>query len=420
MLSKAVSENADKIRSQFQNAAPFRHACIEDFLEGEIAEAALRDFPAFNKQAAVNEFGEVGGKAVKTELKSISPFYAELFEYLNSAAFLESMSRLTGIPGLVSDPSMFGGGTHENLHGQELDPHVDFNFNERKSLHRRLNLLVYLNKEWETEWGGAIELHSNPRTPESNKVSAFLPRFNRAVLFETNEHSWHGFPRIDIPEVKRSDTSRKCLSIYLYTRERPAEEIAPPHGTFYVQRPLPDHIRAGRTLDAADVKTINDALTNRARWVELYQAMELRLSGQVESMTGYINTLLASARVPSSGQWKQVGTSTGIYGDGWMGRHASFSLKMVRPARSFRMEGQIPDFLGFEQKVTVTLGNAAPLSASAAPGGTWRLEGPVPDLAEGEICEVRVECAASMSPAQAGRGGDARELALLLSTVDAI
>ena len=69
------------------------------------------------------------------------------------------MSRLSGIPDLLLDPKMFGGGTHENRHGQELDPHIDFNYAEEHGLHRRLNLIVYLNKDWKTRMGWR---HRNP------------------------------------------------------------------------------------------------------------------------------------------------------------------------------------------------------------------------------------------------------------------
>ena len=115
---------------------------------------------------------------------------------------------------------MYGGGTHENLDGQELDPHIDFNYMEGYKVHRRANLLLYLNKDWQEEWGGQIELHSNPRDVENNEITAFNVIFNRAVIFETNEISWHGFPRVTLP-ANQSSRSRKCLSVYLYTKERP-------------------------------------------------------------------------------------------------------------------------------------------------------------------------------------------------------
>jgi len=85
-----------------------------------------------------------------------------------------------------------------------------------------------------------------------NRITSFLPIFNRALLFETNESSWHGFPIIDLPPDKQH-LSRKSISVYFYSRDRPKDEIAPEHGTFYVQRPLPFRIAAGHVLTDADI-----------------------------------------------------------------------------------------------------------------------------------------------------------------------
>ncbi|MGC1551068.1 MAG: 2OG-Fe(II) oxygenase, partial [Rhodanobacter sp.] len=134
------------------------------------------------------------------------------------------MSSMTGISDLLPDPRMYGGGTHENRHGQSMDTHVDFNYDQDHGYHRRLNLIVYLNKEWDESWGGAIELHSNPRDQEANKVVAFNCLFNRAIVFKTNEYSWHGFERVTLPESERN-RSRKSLSIYLYTKARPDDGL---------------------------------------------------------------------------------------------------------------------------------------------------------------------------------------------------
>lgn len=227
MIAKEVMNRLPELRERFRTAKPFKHICVDEFFEPAAAEALLRDFPSFDPRKAVNEFGEVGGKASVPTLREISPFYAEVYRYITSPEFLQAMSEMTGIPDLLPDPRMFGGGTHENRHNQDLAPHVDFNFEPGHGLHRRVNLILYLNKGWREEWGGAIELHSNPRDPGNNEISAFNCIFNRAVLFETNEISWHAFPKIVLPEDQR-DNSRKSLSIYLYTKDRPAEEIAPP------------------------------------------------------------------------------------------------------------------------------------------------------------------------------------------------
>src|ERR1700758_1316630 len=192
MISKEVLARGGDLAPQFQSAKPFKFLCIDNFFDAADAENLLADFPAFDPSKAINEFGEVGKKAVHTALRDVSPYYSTVYDYLLSQEFLNAMSSITGIPDLLPDPRMYGGGTHENAHGQEMDPHVDFNYDQDHGYHRRLNLILYLNKGWDESWGGAIELHSNPRKPESNEISAFNCIFNRAVIFETNEYSWHG------------------------------------------------------------------------------------------------------------------------------------------------------------------------------------------------------------------------------------
>jgi len=275
-------DGSDQLRERFCSARPFEHVCIDGFFDREIAETLLADFPAFADEAAADEFGRVGRKAVNTALAEISPAYARLSRYLTAEPFLDAMSAITGIEKLKADPEQYGGGTHENLDGHELDPHVDFNYDRATGRHRRLNLLVYLNPVWEEAWGGLIELHSDPWTPEQNHVRAFAPIFNRAVIFATSERSWHGFSAIRLP-AGAPTRSRKSLSVYLYTDERPNHEIAPEHGTFYVPRPLPAEIAPGRTLDKADMDAITDRLTRWAHWLRFHQNRELELSGHLEA-----------------------------------------------------------------------------------------------------------------------------------------
>ncbi len=232
----------------------------------------LADFPTFDKKYALNEHGEVGGKAVIEGVSSISLFYKQFYNYINSAPFLDAMTELTGVPDLISDETLFGGGTHENRQGQSLDVHVDFNIDERRMLHRRLNLLIYLNPEWQESWGGLIELHSNPWDQRVNTVKRFTPLFNKAVIFETNEYSWHGFERIQLP-VDKQHLSRKSFSIYLYTKDRPAEEVVAPHTTFYVPAPLPKHFEVGHQLTASDQIHLQILMASRDGLIKMYQKL---------------------------------------------------------------------------------------------------------------------------------------------------
>jgi hypothetical protein len=272
MIDAAVVRDAARIRESFQQAKPFRHVMIDGFLERDAADALLRDFPRFDERKAINEHGDVGRKAVVEHVTAVSRFYAKFYDYINSKPFLAAMSELTGIPDLIADATLFGGGTHENLDGQGLDVHVDFNVDERRMLHRRVNLLIYLNHEWDAAWGGAIELHSNPWYPEADEVKSFLPLFNHGLIFETYEYSWHVFRRIALPPG-RKDLSRKSFSIYLYTRDRPADEIVAPHTTFYVPQPIPDTVTAGATLSERDAQEIRIAMQSRDGLIRMYQKL---------------------------------------------------------------------------------------------------------------------------------------------------
>ncbi len=354
-VSRSIIEKSREHADAFRSALPFKHAVIDDFFEAVFAERLLADFPVFNPALAKNEiYGGVWGKAVNTEIRQISPAYKEMYELISSSLFLDLIGEISGIHGLLPDPKLYGGGTHENLHGQDLDPHVDFNYDEAQKLHRRLNLIVYLNKDWKREWGGSIEIHSNPRRPAENQIHSYEPLFNRAVMFETNEYSWHGFPKIELPEAERH-RSRKSISIYLYTRERPAEEIAPVHGTFYVHRPLDTRFREGYTLTAADEKDLLFQIDRRDKWIEKYQQMELDLGGELQRKNAYIVDLLAKVRAPITGFALQEGPSEGLYADGWAACHVRFNVRPLTPATSITIRGWRPAQSGNPPCITLTV-----------------------------------------------------------------
>jgi hypothetical protein len=261
MLSPHVAADADHHAARFREAQPFRHVVIDDFLAPEFCTRLLAEFPPFEHGNARNEAGELGNKSTVERIRTLGPAYAALDDGIRSREFLDLIGRITGIAELLYDPWYFGGGTHENREGQDLDPHVDFNRHPVERWHRRLNLIVYLNREWDDAWGGSLELHSDPRAPD-DRVTLITPLYNRAVIFETTERSWHGFSRIALPEARKT-LSRKSIALYFYTKQRPAEELADTHSTIYVDRPLPERFRAGHTLTAADVEELRVLLARR-------------------------------------------------------------------------------------------------------------------------------------------------------------
>ena len=264
IVDARLPSEADRLRSSFRSATPFPHVVIDGFLEAGLCRRLVESFPAYDDARFRNEWGEAV-KAWREDVSRLGPAWAELDRGLRAAGFLELLSRISGIPRLLFDPTYFGGGTHENLHGMELDPHIDFNLHPETQLHRRLNLLLYLNDGWDDAWGGALELHTNPWLPPAeNHIKTISPAMNRCVIFETSDRSWHGFRRIALPPERRG-LSRRSFAMYLYTRERPALPMIPHDITIYTDRPLPERICAGRTLTDEDVRELEVLLARRDR-----------------------------------------------------------------------------------------------------------------------------------------------------------
>ncbi|MBJ6983572.1 2OG-Fe(II) oxygenase [Luteimonas sp. MC1750] len=286
VVAPHVVADADSIRAGFIGARPFRHCVVEDFFAPAFVHDLLARFPGFDRGNALNEDGVAGGKSTVERIRGLGGAYAALDACIQTPAFLGLIERLTGIDGLLYDPDYFGGGTHDNRDGQALDTHIDFNHHPATGWHRRLNLIVYLNPEWDAAWGGALELRRDPHDPENDEVVAIAPAYNRCVIFETTEHSWHGFPPIRLP-AGRESLSRRSVALYFYTRERPADEAAPAHSTVYVDRPLPSHLAAGHVLDASDMATLHELLARRDGHVR-------RLYGELHALQAQLDATPAS------------------------------------------------------------------------------------------------------------------------------
>jgi hypothetical protein len=274
-----------------------------------------------------------------------------------------------------------------------------------------LNLIVYLNKDWRLEWGGSLEIHSNPRNHEENRVQAYIPIFNRAVLFETNEYSWHGFPRIDLPLSERH-RSRKSISIYLYTRERPANEIAPPHGTFYVHRPFENRFQPGYTLNETDVQHLRFEMDRRDKWIELYQKMELTKNGEIAEKSGYIRDILSRVRAPLSGYVLQDGTSEALYSEGWTAEKSRFTVRPLEPLKSLTIKGWRPDAADPNSRLEVRINGERRATAQVG-HGVFEIRVTF-DAPCTEAITVGISCVPVYRPE-----GDNRELGFVLMEVRA-
>ena len=229
-----LKEVAEAHRRTYQEAQPFPNIVFNDFFNEDYLQQILEEFPDLSKKRTVAhnntkeiKFGSKGERFFETETK-------KFMHFLNSEPFLQFLQILTGIKEpLIGDPYFSGGGQHEIKPGGLLKVHADFNKHPKLKLDRRINVLVYLNKDWEEAYGGHFELWDKDMKACQKRI---LPLFNTLAIFSTTDFSYHGHPD---PLTCPPHRSRKSLALYYYTNGRPAHEInssIKEHGTLFKAR----------------------------------------------------------------------------------------------------------------------------------------------------------------------------------------
>ena len=343
IINQHVISDLNKLHDDFRNARPFRHVVIDDFLRPEVAEAMLAQFPSVDDPSKLlNEFGAPNPKSAISDVRSLAKPFVDVDSYIQTREFLDLMSAVTGIPDLRYDPWYYGAGTHENFHGAGLDAHYDFNIHPKTAYHRRLNAIVYLNKDWNPEWRGDIAFHTDPWDLKNDIKKSVQPAFNRCVIFETTENSWHSVTPVKLPEELRH-LSRKSFTIYLYTVNRPNNELAPEHGTVYVHPPLPERIREGRTLDAEDVAEIESNIFRRHDYLKNMYKREYRFSIIIDDLKRQNAEWKRASYVPVLGNAKVKEVLSPLYPDGWMGEELAFDLELRQDVSALVLNLWLPD-----------------------------------------------------------------------------
>ncbi|MGQ0799501.1 MAG: 2OG-Fe(II) oxygenase [Pseudomarimonas sp.] len=406
MLAATTLQTLDADASAFAGSRPFRHTVIDGFFDPAVCAGMLEEFPGFDTRYAVNELGEVGGKAVRSSVAELGPTYAQVDRYIQSPAFLDYVSRLTGIPDLLYDPDYEGGGTHENRDGQGLEVHIDFNYHPRTGFHRRLNLIVYLNPEWDAGWGGELRLVEDPWSGIGS-THAVAPLFNRCVVFETNEVSWHGFQQIRLPP-ERAEVTRKSFAIYLYTRERPVAETAPPHATIYVPAGMPAELMVGSTLDEESHMDLRVRFARLRGQLRFLYARETEFSQQVARLKHALDAAVSAQRVDLQG-YAKVESVSGVWADGWVSDQLLVSFTPTRSVRGLSIDLWVPPQLLAAQSLTVSCAGVV-CDAMVAAGARKSLKQSL-RLEAGATVTLSMDAESSWQPAASGSGGDERPLA---------
>ena len=237
---RALYQYANEHAQAYRSAAPYPHIMIENFIRDEYIDAVLEEFPTpgediqWRELRSEDDDGEVvqAGKQGMPRIERLGPTIRELLYEMNSGSFLRFLEKLTGIEHLLADPMLFGGGLHQVLPGGVLGVHADFTRHRLYDIDRRLNVLLYLNRDWDDSYGGELELWSRDMSRCERRIR---PLAGRCVIFSTTDQSFHGHPQ---PLSCPPERTRKSMALYYYTHGRPAGEAEPTRSTGW--RATPD------------------------------------------------------------------------------------------------------------------------------------------------------------------------------------
>lgn len=218
MTFRDISWN--KIWGLYHSAKPFNHVVIDNFFLPEIADKLSEEFPDYNDPSVSEHISCLENKKTNNQWNKFPPCTYRTFFEFGKESFLKNIRDLTSCKDLVFDYGLHGGGWHMHTRGGNNNVHLDYNIHPKTGLQRKVNIIVYLTKDWKKEWGGGLELWSHDFETNQPKACEKVVDniFNRAIIFDTTQNSWHGLPnQINCPE----GVIRKSLAAY-YLQPAPA------------------------------------------------------------------------------------------------------------------------------------------------------------------------------------------------------
>ena len=225
-MNQYINDQAwETLRLKFSTATPFRHVVIDDFFTPSIASLLFDEFPDYNSDVWNAHYNNpLENKKACDHWTKFPPTTYRVFNYLCSDDFKHRMEFLTESPEVFPDIGLHGGGWHAHARGGKLNIHLDYSIHPKLKLERHYNLILYLTPNWNPDWGGGLELWSHD--PETNSpkecVTTVENKFNRAVIFDTTQNSWHGLPEnLNCPD----NEIRRSLAMYYVTE--PAKDASP-------------------------------------------------------------------------------------------------------------------------------------------------------------------------------------------------
>jgi len=201
------TNNLDKLNNEFIDNKPYSYVIIDNFFKDDIANNITSNFPKVdNNWHKYNN--PIEYKFALDNLKNMPPNISDIFNLLSTNNFIDIIKKITNIQTLEYDPYLHGAGLHSHPNNGRLHIHLDYEKHPISGKERRLNLIYFTNNDWKEEYNGDLQIWEKNMSSCAKKI---YPKFNRAIIFQTNDISWHGLPeKIVCPE----NISRQTLAYY--------------------------------------------------------------------------------------------------------------------------------------------------------------------------------------------------------------
>jgi len=258
------TQNIETLQEAYSKAQPFEHIIIDDFLDEAYAEKIFQRFPTIND--AWHEYkNPIEVKYTYDNINDLNVEIKNYFYYLSHPEMIQMMQKITSINDLEYDEFLHGAGVHMHPRYGRLNIHLDYEKHPYSGKERRLNIILFMSKEWNTDWNGANELWNDDVSQCIKKTNV---KFNRAIIFKTNDISWHGLPdKILCPE----NIFRKSLAYYyvspLNTKKNENEYRKKAKFTKRLQDPYNENLQTLYDLRSNRRITKNDMETIMPDWV---------------------------------------------------------------------------------------------------------------------------------------------------------
>ena len=202
----------DSLRCECANAQPWPHIVVNDAFPERLLDMVAAECAAIKADRLIATNTD---RLVKQESsEGLGPATEHLLEFVDSDRFRDFISGITGVENLIADPTHKFAGVHRTPAGGFTKIHRDFEIHPATGLFHRVNLLIYLNRDWPDGYGGSLELWPPDMSALGRRI---FPRFNTMIVWETHGATLHGLPD---PCACPAERMRLSVAAYYYTTTR--------------------------------------------------------------------------------------------------------------------------------------------------------------------------------------------------------